>query len=124
MKHKVYASSMLLCAAECQFAVCLTSRMRYTCYLLGVSIRDRLTLWARPNMDAPIMPQLMLSGLQNLAAPEVGPSMRSGRVSRLTERFSQYKSQNSEPKAGRLGLDCDAELADVAETLCGLSAQQ
>ena len=50
--------------------------------------------------------------------------MRSGRISRLTERFSQYKSQNLEPKAGRLDLDCDAELADIAETLCGLSAQQ
>ena len=70
------------------------------------------------------MPHSKIPGLQNLAAPEMGPSMRSGRVSRLTERFSQYKSQNSEPKAGRMGLDCDAELADIAETLCGLSAQQ
>ena len=62
--------------------------------------------------------------VQGFGAPEMGPSMRSGRISKLTQRFSQYKSQNAAPKAACEMLACDAELADVAQTLCGLSAQQ
>ena len=64
--------------------------------------------------------------LQNLGAPEAGPSMRSGRISKLTQRFSQYKSQGCEAKgidSSHKMIECDAELADVVEALCDLGQQ-
>ncbi len=51
--------------------------------------------------------------------------MRTGRISKLTERFSQYKSQTSDLKGSpaSLQMECDADLADVVAALCDLSQQ-
>lgn len=70
---------------------------------------------------------LTLSGI-NLSAPSLqkvgapGPSMRSGRISKLTERFIEYKSQKSDVKVGAESqkMECDPELADVVAALCDL----
>ncbi len=51
--------------------------------------------------------------------------MRSGRISKLTERFSQYKSQCSDVKGTSASpqMECDADLVDVVAALCGLGQQ-
>lgn len=48
--------------------------------------------------------------------------MRSGRISKLTERFIEYKSQTSDVKVGadNQKMECDPELADVVAALCDL----
>ncbi|DBB01925.1 hypothetical protein WJX77_005673 [Trebouxia sp. C0004] len=62
---------------------------------------------------------------QHLGAPEAGASMRSGRISKLTERFSQYKSQCSDVRGTSTSpqMECDADLVDVVAALCGLGQQ-
>ena len=53
--------------------------------------------------------------------------MRSGRVIKLTERFSEYKSQTADCKGSTSAvhqkMDCDPELADVVAALCDLGQQ-
>lgn len=51
--------------------------------------------------------------------------MRSGRVSKLTERFSEYKSQTADCKGSAVHqkMECDPELADVVAALCDLGQQ-
>ena len=48
--------------------------------------------------------------------------MRSGRISKLTERFMEYKSQTSDMTVGAENqkMECDPELADVVAALCDL----
>ncbi|KAL0044548.1 hypothetical protein WJX82_000363 [Trebouxia sp. C0006] len=62
---------------------------------------------------------------QRLGAPEAGASMRSGRISKLTQRFSQYKSQCSDVKDTPASphMECDADLVDVVAALCDLGQQ-
>ncbi|KAL0039453.1 hypothetical protein WJX79_008848 [Trebouxia sp. C0005] len=59
---------------------------------------------------------------QRLGAPEAGASMRSGRVSKLTQRFSQYKSRCSDVQGTSASphMECDADLVDVVAALCDL----
>ena len=63
--------------------------------------------------------------LQNCGAPEAGLSMRSGRISKLTERFSQYKAETFDVKScvESLHMEVDTDLADVVAALCGLGQQ-
>lgn len=51
--------------------------------------------------------------------------MRSGRISKLTERFMEYKSQTSDTNGGAVDqkTECDPELADVVAALCDLRQQ-
>ena len=51
--------------------------------------------------------------------------MRSGRISKLTERFSEYKLQTTEPTAepAHQSMECDPDLVDVVAALCGLGQQ-
>lgn len=51
--------------------------------------------------------------------------MRSGRVSKLTERFSEYKSQTLDSKisASDQRMELDPELVDVVAALCDLGQQ-
>lgn len=61
--------------------------------------------------------------LQNVGVP--GQSLRSGRISKLTERFSEYKSQTLDNKISALDqrAECDPELIDVVAALCDLGQQ-
>lgn len=61
--------------------------------------------------------------MQNVGVP--GQSMRSGRISKLTKRFSEYKSQTLDAKisAADQGMDCDPELVDVVAAMCDLGQQ-
>ena len=51
--------------------------------------------------------------------------MRSGRISKLTERFSEYKSQTLDINVSAVDqkMECDPELADVVAALCDLGQQ-
>lgn len=51
--------------------------------------------------------------------------MRSGRISKLTERFSQYKAQGCDTKGACASphMECDADLVDVVAALCDLGQQ-
>lgn len=51
--------------------------------------------------------------------------MRSGRISKLTQRFSQYKSQCPDVKGSSASpqMECDADLVDVVAALCDLGQQ-
>lgn len=57
--------------------------------------------------------------VQKVGVP--GQSMRSGRISKLTERFSEYKLQTLDAKIS--AAECDPELVDVVAALCGLGQQ-
>lgn len=61
--------------------------------------------------------------VQNAGVP--GQSMRSGRISKLTERFSEYKSQALDAKISATDqkMECDPELVDVVAALCNLGQQ-
>ena len=65
--------------------------------------------------------------MQHFGAPEAGPgaSMRSGRISKLTQRFSQYKSHCSDVEGSSASpqMECDADLVDVVAALCDLGQQ-
>ncbi len=63
--------------------------------------------------------------MQRVGAPEAGASMRSGRISKLTQRFSQYKSQCPDVKGSSASpqMECDADLVDVVAALCDLGQQ-
>ena len=52
--------------------------------------------------------------------------MRSGRISKLTERFSEYKSQTLDNKSSNVHqrMECDPELVDVVAALCDLGQQK
>ena len=61
--------------------------------------------------------------LQNVGVP--GQSLRSGRISKLTERFIEYKSQTLANKISAVDqrTECDPELIDVVAALCDLGQQ-
>ena len=61
--------------------------------------------------------------MQKFGVP--GASMRSGRISKLTERFSEYKSQTADCKdsGARQAVEYDPELAEVVAALCGMGQQ-
>ena len=65
----------------------------------------------------------MYTLVQNVGVP--GQSMRSGRISKLTERFSEYKSQALDTKISATDqkMECDPELVDVVAALCDLGQQ-
>ena len=69
--------------------------------------------------------------MQTDAAPSQVVNLRSGRVSKLTERFSLYRANSNSSKQVAAAEDecenrspCEQDLSDVVAALCGLGQLQ